>query len=111
MQLPASVKAGFFGFAQWIGEALIGLIPLILYVIVNKYSSLPVIAICSGSAYNALTKQYVGCEALPESASPEICILAVVISGLAVLSVVPFGRRQREITIWTRLLVFWQFYL
>jgi hypothetical protein len=105
MQLPASVRAGFFGFAQWIGEALIGLIPWILYVSVNKYSSLPIIAICSGSAYNAYTKQYAGCTALPESASPEICILAVVISGLAVLSVVPFGRRQREITIWTRLLV------
>jgi hypothetical protein len=105
MQLPTSVKAGFFGFAQWTGEALIGLIPWILYVIVNEYSSLPAIGICSAATYNAYTKQYSGCIPLPENASPEICILAVVISGLAVLSVVPFGRRQREITIWTRLLV------
>jgi hypothetical protein len=101
----ARIAAGFYGFAQWIGEALIGLIPWILYVAVNKYSSLPITAICSPQSYNSFSKTYTSCVGLPESASQEICILAVVISGLAVLSVVPFGRRQREITIWTRLLV------
>jgi hypothetical protein len=40
-----------------------------------------------------------------ESASQEVCILAVVISGLAVLSVVPIGTHERPITVWTRPLI------
>jgi hypothetical protein len=86
-------------------EAIIGLIPLGLYLVVNKYSSLPSIGLCQEAAYNPYTRLYAGCERLPESPAAEICILAIVISGLAILSVVPFGRKQRQFTIWTGILV------
>jgi hypothetical protein len=45
------------------------------------------------------------CVQLQENPAQEVCILAVVISGLAVLSVVPLGKnRQRPSTVFTRLL-------
>jgi hypothetical protein len=97
--------AALFGLAQWIGEALIGLIPWIVYVIVHRFSTLPLTATCPKESLNPLNQTYFGCTPIIESASQEICILAVVISGLAVLSVVPLGRQTRQITIWTRLLI------
>jgi hypothetical protein len=98
------VTAAFYGFAQWIGEAVIGLIPWIVYVYVNTYSDVPITGLCSKQSFNQYNKTYMSCAPLSQSASQEICILAVVISGLAVLSVVTLGARHRPITIWTRLL-------
>ncbi|MBR1089608.1 hypothetical protein JQ621_19270 [Bradyrhizobium manausense] len=99
------IKAALFGIVQWTAEATIGLIPLGLYLIVNKYSSLPTLGLCTQATYNVYLKLYNGCSPLGESASAEVCILSIVISGLAILSVVPFGRKQREFTLWTGILV------
>jgi hypothetical protein len=97
--------AALHGIGQWLGEAVIGLIPLIVYELVHRYSKLPLIAICPDQVLNPVTKELRNCIPLLESPAQEVCILAVVISGLAVLSVVPLGKnRQRQVTVWTRLL-------
>lgn len=88
------------GLVQWFAEAVIGVIPLIVFVYVHQFSNLPVTAICSAS--NPLSD----CKQIVESPSQEICILAVVISGLALLSVVPrISPRSRQITGFTTILV------
>ena len=99
------LTAAFYGFAQWIGEAVIGLIPWIVYVYVNTYSDVPATGLCNKQSFNMAAKVYNYCTPLSQSASQEICILAVVISGLAVLSVATLGQKQRPITVWTRLLM------
>jgi hypothetical protein len=91
--------AALQGIGQWLGEAIIGLIPLIVYVAIHQFSRLPTLAICPAQST-------LNCVLLGDSPSQEVCILAVVISGLAVLSVVPLGAaRRRPITGFTRLLV------
>jgi hypothetical protein len=93
------------GVIQWFAEAVIGVIPLIVFVFVHQFSNLPVTAICSTQESNA-SKLLSDCRQVIESPSQEICILAVVISGLALLSVVPQIRPQsRQITGFTRILV------
>lgn len=98
-------RAAIHGIGQWLGEAVIGLIPLVVYELVRQYSSLPITAICPPQALG--TNQSVSfCRAVAENSSQEICILAVVISGLAVLSVVPMGlKKPRKITAFTRILI------
>jgi len=91
----AAWKAGFWaglhGVGQWVGEAVIGLIPLAIFEGVHRYSSLPIAATCPKQDPNPYTKVLTNCTALIENSSQEVCILAIVISGLAVLSVVPLG--------------------
>jgi len=104
---PRYVVGCLEGIGQWLGEAVIGLIPWFLYVVVHHFSSLPLTAVCPKQTPNPYAPQtLINCTALIDSPSQEICILAVVISGLAVLSVVPWqGNRKRQITGFTRLLV------
>jgi len=99
------VTAIFYGIAQWFGEAVVGFFPLLMYEYVHRFSTLPIIATCPpGPSPNTLT--YDGCTKITETASPEICVLAVVASGLAVLSVIPIGQRERRpITPFTYVLV------
>jgi hypothetical protein len=100
-------KAAFRGIGQWLGEAVIGLIPWAGYVVIHQYGTLPVTATCPKQNPNPFAPNLLqNCTPLLDSPSQEICILAVVISGLAVLSVVPMGRgQQRKSTVLTRLLV------
>jgi hypothetical protein len=92
------------GLGQWLGEAAIGIIPWVVYEMVHRYADLPLIAACPKQPGSSTPLN--DCTRIADSASQEICILAVVISGLAVLSVVPLGeQRKRPITVWTRLLV------
>jgi hypothetical protein len=98
--------AALHGIGQWLGEAVIGVIPLIVYVLVHRYSTLPITATCQGVSRVTNPPILAGCLPIIDSPSQEICILAVVISGLAVLSVVPLIReRPRQITGFTRLLI------
>jgi hypothetical protein len=98
------IQAILYGLAQWLGEAVIGVIPLFMYELVNWYSKRPILATCPDQT--TANQLYFGCSRIAESPSQEICILAVVISGLAVLSIVPIGNRpRRDITIFTRVLV------
>ena len=104
----AAWKAGFWaglhGVGQWVGEAVIGLIPLAIFEGVHRYATLPVAATCPKQAQTPYGLS--NCTLLVENSSQEVCILAVVISGLAVLSVVPLGlQKPRKITIWTRILI------
>jgi hypothetical protein len=105
MPLTIRQTAGLHGFVQWIGEAFIGLIPYIVFVAVHRYSSLPITATCPKQAPNPITGQVFSCTPLHENASQEICILAVVISGLALLSVAPIRQPSRPITVFTYLLI------
>lgn len=101
--------AAFLGIGQWLGEAAIGLIPLFVYELVHRYSSLPMTATCTKAVVQAYMPPQLNCTPIVESSSQEVCILAVVISGLAVLSVVPLGHKNaRKITGWTRILIFSQ---
>jgi len=98
--------AAFLGIGQWLGEAAIGLIPLFVYELVHRYSSLPMTATCTKAVVQAYMPPQLNCTPIVESSSQEVCILAVVISGLAVLSVVPLGHKNaRKITGWTRILI------
>jgi hypothetical protein len=99
------LTAALQGIGQWLGEAVVGLIPLIVYFAVHRFSNLPITALCPKQTPNSYNNTMAGCTALVDNPSQEVCILAVVISGLAVLSVVPLGRHKRQITGWTRLLI------
>jgi hypothetical protein len=93
--------AALHGFVQWMGEAAIGLIPWAVWFATHRFAILPTLATCGtneAGLYN--------CVPVVESPSPEICILAVVISGLAVLSVGRLGRqRERQFTVFTYILM------
>jgi hypothetical protein len=102
--LAARPAAALRGLGQWIGEAVIGLIPLIVYELVHRFSNLPLAATCPPQAITP-NQPLVNCTPVIETASQEICILAVVISGLAVLSIVPLSQEHQRTTIWTRLLI------
>ena len=98
-------QAAFHGLLQWVGEAVIGLIPLADFLATHIYSRLPISGLCSPGSLDKAKGIYTSCFPSPETASQEVCILAVVISGLAVLSVAPIASRPREITAWTRPLI------
>jgi hypothetical protein len=103
---PSAWTPIFHGIGQWIGEAVIGLIPLGVYELVHRYSNLPLSATCPQQAPSPSTLSVQNCTLLQESSSQEVCILAVVISGLAVLSVIQLGLKQpRKVTVLTRVLV------
>lgn len=99
--------AGWYALGQWFGETCVGLIPLLAYSLIHSYSAPTYrLMVCSGFAEQA-NKFVPNCTALAEGVSQEICILTVVISGLALLSLFNLGRHQRKAphTWWTRLLI------
>jgi hypothetical protein len=88
--------AACHAFAHWIGETCIGLIPLLAFVIMHSYAT-PTLQIISCPAKAHLDYMVLpSCSALPETISQEVCILTVVISGLAVLSLFKFGPKARK---------------
>jgi hypothetical protein len=96
--------AALRGTGQWLGEAVIGLIPWGGFFVVHRYATLPITAICTSQTPGPPPTAS-GCTPFIDSPSQEICILAVVISGLAVLSLASLGREKpRQITGWTRFL-------
>jgi hypothetical protein len=91
---------------QWAGEAFIGLIPYIAFVVLHKYSRQHLMtALCPAQTPSPANGIVFNCLPLQEDASQEICILAVVISGLALLSIVPLRERPRPITPFTYVLM------
>jgi hypothetical protein len=60
----------------WSGEAFVGMLPLLTHLIAGRYSTIPTTA--SEPQFQA-----------------EICILAVVTSGLSMLALLPFGPKAR----------------
>ncbi|MHB8885814.1 MAG: hypothetical protein ACYC5H_12205 [Methylovirgula sp.] len=98
------LKAGFQGIIQWAGETLIGLIPLAAYEITRNFSA-PTAKLMSCPLSE--TVYLSACSPLVESASQEMCILTVVISGLSLLSIarIGFDGNHAQITTFTRLLM------
>jgi hypothetical protein len=102
-------RAIWSGLIQWAGEAAVGLIPWLAYVLTYNLSASPYItALCDPSVlYNQYNYFSKNCRVLPDSPAQEICILAVVISGLSLLSIAQFapGRRRSEKTALTYLML------
>lgn len=90
-------KAVLQAFGQWCGEAFVGLLPLLAYWFMHSVATLPATGVCQRT-------QPPQCVVVPDSPLPEICILAVVVSGLALLSLGP-QRRQASVTLWTFFLI------
>ena len=91
MALSKRQWAGICGAVQWGGETCVGLIPLLAFAMMHKYAGLEtalrdeILRCTKGIFY---TSQ---CKAVLESVSQEMCILTVVIAGLAALSVCSIG--------------------
>ncbi len=93
---PLSVRkiAACHAVTRWFGETCIGLIPLLAFVIMHSYAT-PTIQIISCPAKAKLDYTVLpSCIPLPDNISQEICILTVVISGLALISL--WGPRARK---------------
>lgn len=105
--MTARTIAAWHALSQWVGETCVGLIPLLAYSLVHTYAEQPYqLMICPPGS--GQTKSFVpNCTPLSGGVSQEICILTVVISGLALLSLFNLGRHQRKAahTTWTRLLI------
>jgi len=95
---PANVRAIRNGFVQWIGEAVVGLIPWLAFSLTHGLSRpTDSLALCtphSGLVPGDLTTG--PCRILSDNAYQEVCILAVVISGLALLSIGQFAQGRRK---------------
>ena len=88
--------AACYAFTRWIGETCIGLIPLLAYLLMHNYAT-PVSQVIScpkGLKIDWFTIQ--SCSPVIDNISQEVCILTVVISGLALLSLFNFGPRARK---------------
>ena len=74
-------------FIGWLGEAVVGLLPLLTHSLLEPYSN---------QSHEVETRAFIS----------EICILSVVISGLSVLSIIPYviHPRRAPFTAWTYLL-------
>jgi hypothetical protein len=92
--------AAFLAVSQWSGEAFVGLLPLLAYWFMHGVAKLPATAVCQVTQPQAQNQ----CTIVPDSPLPEVCILAVVVSGLALLSLGPH-RRKAGVTIWTFFLI------
>jgi hypothetical protein len=81
------------GLIQWVGEAAVGLIPWLAYMLTHNFSmSIYVTALCSPRVLDSdFASFHANCVQLTDSPIPEICILAVVISGLSLLSIGQFA--------------------
>lgn len=86
-EVIAVLHSVIVGLLVWSGEVVIGLLPLMAHELVARYST-P--ALGHG----------------PDRLSAEVCILSVVVSGLALLSLLPFGPSQRKapFSAWTYVL-------
>ena len=85
-------KAVYNASTQWIGETSIGLIPLLAHIITTRYSAPRFQAFLCDPTANAPTN----CSALSTNAAQEICIITVVVAGLAVLSTLRLGPAPRK---------------
>lgn len=83
-------KAVFRAVVLWTGEATIGPLPLMTHVIVTHYSiKVAVPALCDVGMRN--------CREIPEKLpSAEMDILAVIVCGLALLSLINFGPNKKR---------------
>jgi len=83
--------------ALWAGEAFVGLTPLMAHVVIHRFMAVPGhFARCQ----EEVRGQFVGCHWVADRPDAEICILAVVLSGLVLLPVlhsrVVAGREWRQ---------------
>src|SRR5262245_305605 len=97
-KLSRYLKATFNGLVQWVCEAVVGLIPLGAYVLAHGADDGRIItALCNqrvlDNAYNAFSAH---CAQVAESPLQEICVLAVVISGLSLISIAQFSPSRRQ---------------
>jgi hypothetical protein len=76
----------------WAGEAAIGLVPLLTHFTVSSFSNCMVVAARCCPVEGALEH----CCAIPETPYAEMNILAVVIAGLGLLSLIQFGPHGRK---------------
>ena len=105
-QITPRKRAAFYAGTRWIGESCIGLIPLLAYVIMHNYASSTMqVFSCPKGKIDPATA--LSCTPLADNISQEICILTVVISGLALLSLFNFGPKARKapITIFSFILI------
>ena len=76
--------------ALWVAEMAVSVIPLLAYGVIHHWAILPeVLARCQMT-----NGQPAGCRAINDEPDAEICILAVVISGLSLL---PLTHRPRAV--------------
>jgi hypothetical protein len=102
----AKTAAVFRASVHWVGETVVGLIPLVAFLIMHTFSIPPgVLVYCPTGVGHAPT--FSACRYLAESVSQEICILTVVISGLALISLGKVGQGgcRPPATIFTGLLM------
>jgi hypothetical protein len=96
MTLSKQQLAGLYGLVQWGGETAVGLIPLLAFWLMHTYAGLKdalryeIIRCLKGIQFVSQ------CTEVVDSVSQEICILTVVIAGLALLSQFKVGPHQRE---------------
>jgi hypothetical protein len=82
------VKSAVAALVLWLGEAVVGLLPWLTYALVSDHiASQNIAAVCDRSMSN--------CTPIAETPYAEICILIVVISGLAFLALLNFGPHRR----------------
>lgn len=94
--MTARVTAARIALFEWSGDALIGLLPLMAHMFVHKLSKINhVFALCDQSLTN--------CHQTDGIFLAEVSIISVVVSGLALLSLISIGphRRISPPTSWT----------
>ena len=79
---------------MWAGENALGAIPLLAYMLIHNYRAPVKLFLCSPSTQP--TALVSSCNTVGGTIVQELCILTVVISGLAVLSVFHLGPRARR---------------
>jgi hypothetical protein len=85
------------GCVQWAGEAVVGLLPLFAYVLNHGFGNDQFIpALCTAGAHRNFAAYADWCVDNPDSPLAEVCVLAVVISGLSLLSIAQFARGRRQ---------------
>ena len=103
-------RAIWYGTIQWVRNAALGLTPWFAYSLTHLVatSNGAVSALCYETAARSTDffRFADKCIELPDSPAQEICILAVVISGLSLLSIGAFqpGRREVPRTAFTNLM-------
>jgi hypothetical protein len=88
--------AACHAFTRWFGEACIGLIPLLAFIIMHHYAT-PTVQLLSCPSKTRIDYFSINsCIPLADNIAQEICILTVVISGLAILSLFNIGAKGRR---------------
>jgi hypothetical protein len=86
----------FSAVVQWLGEAVVGLIPLAAHLLTHEFGEGPYVSALCVRNVDKLQSFYSQCKITPESPLQEICVLAVVISGLSLLSIGQFASGRRK---------------